>query len=62
MIFKLAKDSNFITDEYYSEAINLLDDYGLLSSIDDKFNKDEFYETMKSDKFKFNLYFIILPL
>lgn len=50
MIFKLAKDSNLITDEYYSEAINLLDDYGLLSSIDDKFNKDEFYETMKSDK------------
>ena len=50
LIFKLAKDINSITDEYYFDSVNLLNDYGLLSSIEDKFNQDEFYETMKSDK------------
>lgn len=50
LIFKLAKDKSYITDEYYNSAIKLLDNYSLMSSVKEKFNPDEFYETMKSDK------------
>ncbi len=50
MILELAKNINAISDEYYKKAISLLDSYKLISSAKEKFNPDEFYETMKSDK------------
>lgn len=50
LIFELAKKMNSISDEYYNSSIALLNQYGLMSKVHEKFNPDEFYETMKSDK------------
>ncbi len=49
-IFDLALGLNKISKDYYNEAIKLLNDYELITTLDFKPNKEEFYETMKSDK------------
>lgn len=50
MIFNLAKKINAVSESYYNSAIKLLENYELLSSVEEKFNPELFYETMKSDK------------
>lgn len=50
LAFELARGLNIISDEYFSEAVNLIKDYGLLTEADDRFNPEEFYNSMCSDK------------
>ncbi len=50
LIFDLALNLNKITGEYHNEAIKLLNDYELITKLDFKPDRKEFYEAMKSDK------------
>ena len=50
LIFDLALKLSFIDSNYYSRAVNLLNDYGLITSIGMKMDKEEFYTAMKADK------------
>ena len=50
LIFDLALKTNSITEEYHNKTITLLKQYNLLINLEDKFNKDIFYETMQTDK------------
>jgi len=49
-IFDLAKNLNIITDNYYSSAINLINDYGLITKLGINPGKEVFYDAMLSDK------------
>ena len=49
-IFNLAYTLDIITEEYYISSVQLLDDYGLITELTDKFDTDEFYNAMCSDK------------
>ena len=50
LIFDLSKEIKIVDDKYYNEAISLLNDYSLLTKLSDEFEKEEFYNAMKSDK------------
>ncbi len=50
LIFDLAYNLNFISEEYYNSAVKLLEDYGLVTKLKEEFNREEFYEIMLSDK------------
>ena len=49
-IFNLAYTLDIIAEDYYISAVQLLDDYGLITELTDKFDTDEFYNAMCSDK------------
>lgn len=49
-VFNLAYILESISEDYYISAVQLLDDYGLITELTDKFDLDEFYNTMFSDK------------
>jgi len=48
--FKLSLNLKLITEEYYKEAISLIDKFNLAPDIDFEFNIDNFISIMKSDK------------
>lgn len=50
LIFDLALKTNKITKDYYNKAIQLLNDYELLTKLDFAPDKEEFYSAMQSDK------------
>ncbi len=50
MAFNTALARNFIDKNYYTDAIKLINDYGLISADMKNFDKDKIYEGMKSDK------------
>ena len=50
LIFDLALSLNKISEDYYNKALSLIDNYNLITHLDFKPNKEEFYEAMKSDK------------
>ena len=50
LIFDLAKNTGRIDNEYYTRAINLLQEYGLIMQSEVVFDKERFYDAMKSDK------------
>lgn len=50
LIFDLALEMNKISKDYYNKAIQLLNDYELLTKLDFEPNREEFYSSMKSDK------------
>ena len=50
LIFDLALSLGKISDEYYKDAISLIQKYDLVTSLDFKPDKEKFYDAMKSDK------------
>ncbi|MCD7740400.1 MAG: 3-dehydroquinate synthase [Candidatus Gastranaerophilales bacterium] len=50
MVFDLAEKINFISEEYYHSAVNLINDYGLTTKFDLHLCEETFYEAMLSDK------------
>ena len=49
-IFNLAYTLDIISEDYYISSVQLLDDYGLITELTDKFDTEEFYNSMCSDK------------
>ncbi len=49
-IFNIAYTLDCISEEYYISCVQLLDDYELTTELIEKFDAEEFYETMFSDK------------
>jgi len=49
-IFNLAYSLDYISEDYYIFSVQLLVDYGLITELIDKFDVDEFYNAMFSDK------------
>lgn len=49
-IFNLAYTMDLISEDYYISAVQLLNDYGLITELTDKFDVEEFYNAMSSDK------------
>ena len=50
LIFDLALSLGKISEEYYKDAIYLIKEYDLVTSLDFTPDKEKFYEAMKSDK------------
>lgn len=50
LILDLALETNKITEDYYNKSLQLLNDYELITQLNFKPNKDEFYTAMQSDK------------
>lgn len=50
MAFNTALSRNLIDKNYYTDAIKLIKDYGLISADMKNFDKDKIYDGMKSDK------------
>ncbi len=50
LVFNLAKSLNNISEDYYNEAVSLLNDYELITELDFSPSKNDFFEAMKSDK------------
>ena len=50
LVFELSQKLNLITDDYFDRAIKLLNEYNLLTESNIHFNKDAFYNAIKSDK------------
>ncbi len=50
LIFDLALSLGKISEEYYKDAISLIKEYDLVTSLDFTPDKEKFYEAMKSDK------------
>ncbi len=50
MIFELAHNLEYISEEYYKNSVELINDYGLKTSYEEKFEPEEFYNAMFSDK------------
>ena len=49
-IFNLAYSLSKISSNYYKNATELLNDYGLITSLDFEPDKEMLYNSMKSDK------------
>ena len=49
-IFNIAYTLDFISEEYYISCVQLLNDYELVTELIDKFDTEEFYNAMFSDK------------
>ncbi|MBQ9244973.1 3-dehydroquinate synthase [bacterium] len=49
-IFCIAKELNKISIDYYNSAIELINQYGLITDVDFSVDKEKFYSLMKSDK------------
>lgn len=50
LIFDLALELNKISKDYYEKSIELIKEYDLITKMDFKPNKEEFYTSMQSDK------------
>lgn len=50
LIFDLALSLGKISEEYYKDAISLIQEYDLVTSLDFTPDKEKFYDSMKSDK------------
>lgn len=50
LVFELSHNLKLISSDYYKRAIKLLNEYNLLTELDVHFDKDTFYNAMKSDK------------
>ena len=50
MAFQAALKRKLIDDKYFSDAVNLIKDYGLISDTMKNFNKEKMFDAMKSDK------------
>lgn len=50
MAFNTARLKNLVTEEYYTAAVSLIKDYGLILADMKNFNKEKMYAGMKSDK------------
>ncbi len=50
VIFNLAYTLDIVSEDYYISAVQLLDDYNLITELTDKFDTEEFYNSMCSDK------------
>ncbi len=49
-IFDLAKSLNLVSSQYYERALNLLNEFDLITKLDTSYDKDLFYTKMFSDK------------
>ena len=50
LIFDLALSMGKISEEYYKDAISLIKEYDLVTSLDFTPDREKFYDAMKSDK------------
>lgn len=50
LIFELALSTQKISKEYYEKSIKLINDFNLITELDFKPDKEEFYTSMQSDK------------
>lgn len=50
LIFDLALSMGKISEEYYKDAISLIKEYDLVTSLDFTPNREKFYDAMKADK------------
>ncbi len=50
LIFDLAKNLKIISEDYYNSAINLINEYNLITEIGIHLDSDTFYEAMMADK------------
>ncbi len=50
MVFNLALNIGYINKEYYERCIQLITKYKLKTELEEEFNKEIFYESMKNDK------------